>query len=328
MARYGKLPEEVLVNPRIGFVAKAAYAALAMSRNSRTGQCNPTHAVLCGSLRLCRRALINSLRILEHEGEIIRHHEPGKPTWYELPRLAVDAAAPAGNGTGTEAPGCTPADASTRTPTGASSCTPVVHLGAPPRASTCTPSYTMTEQTKEQTKEQTRGRAGESGERNDDGQAADDDPDDALPGGRTSWPVGPGVPGQDDPGTGHPVTGDCVAAGSQRLLEYWDAAFPRTRPVAATPRHLSVFRQLLTDHGRTEEQIRALIDFIRQHRELQYYPAPPYLLRTTGGGDGPLGYVRLEIKMAAAKEAAPQRRPDAVDEIIERARRRREDGAQ
>jgi hypothetical protein len=89
-----------------------------------------------------------------------------------------------------------------------------------------------------------------------------------------------------------------------------------------------VFRQLLSAHGRTEEQIRGLLDFIRQHGELQYYPAPPYLLRTTGRGDGPLGYVRLEIKMAAAQQAAPPRPPDAVDEIIERARRRRQDAAQ
>ena len=147
MARYGRLPEEVLSNPRIGFVAKAVYAALAMYRNGRTGQCNPRHAALCELLRVKETALKDALRALDNEGEIVRHYEPGKQTWYALPRLDNEAGAQAASSPSTQA-GSRP---STPAPNRPSEGRPADPRGAAARP----PSYTMTEQTKEQTREQT-----------------------------------------------------------------------------------------------------------------------------------------------------------------------------
>ena len=75
MGRYGKSPAEVLANPRIGFVAKSVYSALAMCRNTRTGQCNPSHAALCGLLHVKERGLVYALRALEKEGRFKKLHE-------------------------------------------------------------------------------------------------------------------------------------------------------------------------------------------------------------------------------------------------------------
>ena len=94
MGRFGRTPEEVYLNPRLNMTAKVVYGALAMFRNGRTGQCNPSRASLCKSLGITRRPLAYALRALEEQGEIISHYEPGRQPWYELRRLDNEAPAP------------------------------------------------------------------------------------------------------------------------------------------------------------------------------------------------------------------------------------------
>jgi hypothetical protein len=157
--RYGKSPETVLHNHDIGFVAKAVYAELALCRNGRTLQCNPSHQVLRAHLRISERTLAYAIRQLEKAGEVVRKYEPGKLTRYTLPGLESEqpetAPDPCTHMQDSPAPGCR-----TEAGTPAPACrTPCTQMQDPP-ASTCRTSHLVdarrktTEQTREQTTEE------------------------------------------------------------------------------------------------------------------------------------------------------------------------------
>jgi hypothetical protein len=321
MTRFGRIPEDVLAHPRLSMTAKVVYAALALHRNTRTGQCNPTHAVLGGSLRLCRRALINALRALEKEGEIVRHYEPGRRISYHLARLADDAVDPWAGGRSTDAGTCTPTDASACTGAGASACTSPGHPDAPPRAPACTPSYIMTEQTKEQTCEQT-ARAGAREEGHTPTQVAREEADQepSQENDRVRYSVDPEPGFTPDPGFS-----------ANALLTHWrDAGLPLPRSV-----HWTVHEQALAAlHQQPPHwpaaQVRQAIDkLVADHRgprvlSWAWKGGPAFLARQRPGE--PQGIEKVlawEPLRRPAADAVAERPPDAIDALVARGLERR-----
>ncbi|MCX6497189.1 MAG: hypothetical protein NTU93_00130 [Arthrobacter sp.] len=88
---------------------------------------------------------------------------------------------------------------------------------------------------------------------------------------------------------------ESVAAATGRLIEHWSKELPKAG--IPLPQDYTAFNALQTEHGRTEEQIRAIIDHVKTARKLRYYPRPISLTLPTSRGNGPLGFVRLEIEM-------------------------------
>lgn len=87
--QFGKLPKDVMQAP-VSMGAKVLYGALAMYRNGRTLQCNPSHAQLAETIGVSATHINNLANELDRAGLIQRTVTPGRQTCYTLPHLSVE----------------------------------------------------------------------------------------------------------------------------------------------------------------------------------------------------------------------------------------------
>ena len=87
--QFGKLPKDVMQAP-VSMGAKVLYAALAMYRNGRTLQCNPSHIQLAETIGVSATHINNLANELNRAGLIQRAIIPGRQTCYTLPHLSAE----------------------------------------------------------------------------------------------------------------------------------------------------------------------------------------------------------------------------------------------
>lgn len=87
--RFGKLPEDVM-RAKVSMGAKVLYAALAMHRNGRTLQCNPSQAQLAETMGVTPNHINTLAKELDRAGLVQRVIFPGRQTTYTLPHLQAD----------------------------------------------------------------------------------------------------------------------------------------------------------------------------------------------------------------------------------------------
>jgi hypothetical protein len=150
--QFGKLPKDVMQVP-VSMGAKVLYAALAMYRNGRTLQCNPSQAQLAATIGVSKDRVTDLAKELDRAGLIKRDVIPGRQTCYILPHLSADfEPTPPGEYTYTPPVNTpTPEDQGV----GEHTYTPPVNTPTPSRGIHLHPLIKVSEQTIEQTNKQT-----------------------------------------------------------------------------------------------------------------------------------------------------------------------------
>ena len=87
--QFGKLPKDVM-QARVSMGAKVLYAALAMYRNGRTLQCNPSQTQLAETIGVSATHINHLANELQCADLIMRDQIPGRQTCYFLPHLDAD----------------------------------------------------------------------------------------------------------------------------------------------------------------------------------------------------------------------------------------------
>lgn len=83
------------------------------------------------------------------------------------------------------------------------------------------------------------------------------------------------------------------------LVEAWDKQFPQTTPGCNRLQDQSALIRLLSDHGKTPDDIRGYINHLADTNGVQFCLRPTKLMQHQGG-NGPYGFVALDVKIANA----------------------------
>ena len=135
--QFGKLPKDVMRAP-VSMGAKVLYAALAMYRNGRTLQCNPSQALLAETIGATKDRITDLLKELDRAKLVQRVVVRGRQTCYTLPHFDAESVG-----------------LDTYTAVGLGTYTEGVKNPTPSRAEHLHPLIDVSEQTNEQTNEQT-----------------------------------------------------------------------------------------------------------------------------------------------------------------------------
>ena len=297
VSRFGKSPEKVLFNPRLTDRAARVYAALAYHHSARTRQCNPSQAQICAQLNISDDTFRRAIAELVFEHVVIRNYEPGRQTEYVLPDLLDSDAAPR------KSAGSSPRNSEGITPRKSAADSPQI-CGSTPRKSAVPPLQPPSSVGVEQSTEQSVQRERDT---NRVHYSVDQDPD--------------FVP---DP-----------AFSPNDLMAVWRAAkLPLPRSIDQLTQEDALRRLHHNPPHWPAAQIRQAIDkLIADHRGQQalrwaWKDGPSYLARQKPGETQGIEKVLAWEAFGGNGRGGDQsdHRPDAIDEIVERGRRRRAQG--
>ncbi len=101
---------------------------------------------------------------------------------------------------------------------------------------------------------------------------------------------------------------------AQAFLTAWNEALPRTVPGADQLQDQNSIITMLTEHGKTLDELHAILQHIADQGKAKYWPRPSNLLRHTGGGSGPYVYAHIETEMESNVKPNKHNAAAAIDE--------------